>query len=219
MLIGCGSVAVSLQSCHSQLTLHARIIPNAFCEAAPEDEQVMLETCRGIWFSINWMKSSSRCFHYTDNAPRFKTRWWGFTDQSIIIIIIITTISDVCEGYLQLYTWNKTMFLGYMLLQLLYSYNLWYTSCYFSRCVFYNSTLLVLAEMCAQRTVWLLSVPPLFHAFPVCSSGVLHIILRWFQFLLSLTFLHSNCAVFLFWGLCTCTLGVLAFFLYHISVS
>jgi hypothetical protein len=34
----------------------------------PEDEQVMLETCRGPWFSINWMKSVSRWFHYTD-AP------------------------------------------------------------------------------------------------------------------------------------------------------
>jgi hypothetical protein len=32
----------------------------------PEDEQVMLETCRGTWFSINWMKSVSRWFHYTD---------------------------------------------------------------------------------------------------------------------------------------------------------
>jgi hypothetical protein len=32
----------------------------------PEDEQVMLETCRGPWFSINWMKSASRWFHYTD---------------------------------------------------------------------------------------------------------------------------------------------------------
>jgi hypothetical protein len=26
----------------------------------------MLETCRGTWFSINWMKSASRWFHYTD---------------------------------------------------------------------------------------------------------------------------------------------------------
>jgi hypothetical protein len=26
----------------------------------------MLETCRGLWFSINWMKSASSWFHYTD---------------------------------------------------------------------------------------------------------------------------------------------------------
>jgi hypothetical protein len=26
----------------------------------------MLETCRGSWCSINWIKSSSRWFHYTD---------------------------------------------------------------------------------------------------------------------------------------------------------
>jgi hypothetical protein len=31
-----------------------------------EDKQVMLETCTGSWFSINWMRSASRCFHYMD---------------------------------------------------------------------------------------------------------------------------------------------------------
>jgi hypothetical protein len=44
----------------------ARNIPNAVCEAPPEDEQVMLETCRGPWFSVNLMQSASRWFHYTD---------------------------------------------------------------------------------------------------------------------------------------------------------
>jgi hypothetical protein len=47
MSVVCGMVAVKLQSCLSQLTLYARNIPNAACEAPPEDEQVMLETCRG----------------------------------------------------------------------------------------------------------------------------------------------------------------------------
>jgi hypothetical protein len=28
--------------------------------------QVMLETCRGRWFWINWTKSASRWFHHTD---------------------------------------------------------------------------------------------------------------------------------------------------------
>jgi hypothetical protein len=37
---------VSLQSGHSQLTLYARNIPSAVCVASPEDEQVMLETCK-----------------------------------------------------------------------------------------------------------------------------------------------------------------------------
>jgi hypothetical protein len=31
----------------SQLTLHARNIPSVVCVEPPEDEQVMLETCRG----------------------------------------------------------------------------------------------------------------------------------------------------------------------------
>jgi hypothetical protein len=43
----CATIVVKLQSWHSQLTLHARIIPTAVCEAPPEDEEVLLETCRG----------------------------------------------------------------------------------------------------------------------------------------------------------------------------
>jgi hypothetical protein len=75
MSVGCGTVAVSLQPCHSRavklqtchspLTLYARSIPNPVCVTPPEDEQVMLETCGGPWFSINWMKGASRWFHYT----------------------------------------------------------------------------------------------------------------------------------------------------------
>jgi hypothetical protein len=41
---GCGTV--SLHLCHTQLTLYARNIPITVCVAPPEDEQVMLETCR-----------------------------------------------------------------------------------------------------------------------------------------------------------------------------
>jgi hypothetical protein len=65
MSVGCGTVVFSLQACHSQLT-HARYLPCAFCVASPEDEQVMLEICRGLWFSINWMKSAPLWFNYTD---------------------------------------------------------------------------------------------------------------------------------------------------------
>jgi hypothetical protein len=46
MSVGCATIAVKLQSCHSQLT-YARNIPSAVFDAPPEDEQVMLETCRG----------------------------------------------------------------------------------------------------------------------------------------------------------------------------
>jgi hypothetical protein len=60
-LQSCGTVEVSLQ-----LTLYACSIPNAVCVSRTEDEQVMLETCRGHCFSINWMKCASRWFHYID---------------------------------------------------------------------------------------------------------------------------------------------------------
>jgi hypothetical protein len=38
---------------------------SATVQQPPEDEQVMLERCRGLWFSTNWMKSKSRWFHYS----------------------------------------------------------------------------------------------------------------------------------------------------------
>jgi hypothetical protein len=66
MSVGCATIAVSLQTWHSQFTLYSRNIQNAVCVSPPEDEQVMLETRTGSWFSINWMKSASRWFHYTD---------------------------------------------------------------------------------------------------------------------------------------------------------
>jgi hypothetical protein len=60
------TIAVKLKLWHSQLTLYARNIPNAVCITPPKDEQVMLETCRCPWFSINWMRSASRWFHRSD---------------------------------------------------------------------------------------------------------------------------------------------------------
>jgi hypothetical protein len=37
-----------------------------FCVAPPENEQVMLETFRGHYFVINWIKFASRWFYSTD---------------------------------------------------------------------------------------------------------------------------------------------------------
>jgi hypothetical protein len=54
----------------SQQTIHASNIPSADCVSAPEYEQVMLETWRVPWFSINWITSSSRWFHYIDLLGR-----------------------------------------------------------------------------------------------------------------------------------------------------
>jgi hypothetical protein len=64
MSVGCGTVALRLQPCHSrandsnratavQLTLYPRKILNSVCTAPPEDQQVMLETCGGLQFSKN----------------------------------------------------------------------------------------------------------------------------------------------------------------------
>jgi hypothetical protein len=46
--------------------LHQDWSGTAVCVVPPEDEQVMLETCWGPWFLINWIKSASHWFHYTD---------------------------------------------------------------------------------------------------------------------------------------------------------
>jgi hypothetical protein len=44
MSVGCASIAVSLQSWHSQLTSYVHNIPSAVCGAPPEEKQVNLET-------------------------------------------------------------------------------------------------------------------------------------------------------------------------------
>jgi hypothetical protein len=45
-------------SWHSQLKSYARNKSSGVCVAPSEDEQVMLETCRGLWFSI---KLNEKC--------------------------------------------------------------------------------------------------------------------------------------------------------------
>jgi hypothetical protein len=70
--VDCGTVAVQLKPCN---------ILNVVCLAPPEDEQVMLETCRGPRFSINWMKSASRWFHYTDILWRTISKTFKFVLQ------------------------------------------------------------------------------------------------------------------------------------------
>jgi hypothetical protein len=57
---------MKLQPWHSQLTLYACNIPSVVCAGPPEDEQGMFETRRGSRFLINWIKSASRWFHFTD---------------------------------------------------------------------------------------------------------------------------------------------------------
>jgi hypothetical protein len=77
--INCSSSRGAAQTaCHSQLKLYARNIPNTVCSASPENEQIMFETCRGPWFSINLMKSTSRWFHYTDKL-------WGTVSKTLNI--------------------------------------------------------------------------------------------------------------------------------------
>jgi hypothetical protein len=44
MSVGCATI---VSGGPAQPTLYARNIPNAVCVAPPEDEKVMLETCRG----------------------------------------------------------------------------------------------------------------------------------------------------------------------------
>jgi hypothetical protein len=52
-------------------------MPTAKGGAPPEDEQVLLETCRGPEFLMGCMKSASRWFHCTD-IP------WGTVNKTII---------------------------------------------------------------------------------------------------------------------------------------
>jgi hypothetical protein len=79
---------------------YARNIPSAVCVAPPENEQVMLKTWRSPWFSINWMKSASRWFHYTENLGS-RNSWklldYGFRYKGIGVQLL-KGCSDVSLG-------------------------------------------------------------------------------------------------------------------------
>jgi hypothetical protein len=80
-----GRATIAVQSWRSQLT-YARNIPIAICVAPPEDEQVMLETYRGPWFSVNWMKSASRWFHYTEGT---EVGWWDYLQAQLVEYVTV----------------------------------------------------------------------------------------------------------------------------------
>ena len=63
------------------------------------------------------------------------------------------------------------------ILQLFCTYNLWYMWCYFPSWFFCTFTLL-LSEVCVQCPLSLVSVVPIFRAFPACCSGIFWVILR-----------------------------------------
>jgi hypothetical protein len=74
---------------------------------------------------------------------------------------------------------------------ILYDYSIYY----FPWLTFSPFTL-VLPQICVQFPVWLFSVVPLCHAFPVCCSSIFWMIFRWFHsfliFIVSHLFLRST---------------------------
>ena len=78
---------------------------------------------------------------------------------------------------------------------------------------------LALSVVRVQCPIWLFSVVPLFRALPVCCSGIVWMILRWFQlFRTSRLLLGSTCSEFLLWGLYILEYSLLLLF-YHMSIS
>jgi hypothetical protein len=73
---------------------HASSIASGVCLAPSEDEQVMLETCSGFQFTMNWIKRASRRFHCTERfllffntvEPRFTNlirSWRPFVNRNV----------------------------------------------------------------------------------------------------------------------------------------
>jgi hypothetical protein len=59
MSVGCTRMEASASILVQPTDITACVVP-------PEDTQVMLETCRGPKLLINWIKSTSHWFYYTD---------------------------------------------------------------------------------------------------------------------------------------------------------
>ena len=101
---------------------------------------------------------------------------------------------------------KQTVSLGCTVLWLFCSYAVWHVQWYAPWWMFCTFAL-ALSAVCVQCPVWLYCVVPCFGALPVCCSGIVWIILGWFQLplllLVSLFFyiqrtlcFHSNVLVF-----------------------
>jgi hypothetical protein len=99
--IACVLCHLAVARCHSQLTLYAWNIPNAVCVAPPENEQVMLETCRGSWCYINWMKSASRWFYYTEIlwCTISKTNGLKCLGCFMLLSCLLFSTANICDLY------------------------------------------------------------------------------------------------------------------------
>jgi hypothetical protein len=53
--------------------------------------------------------------------------------------------------------------------------------------------ILALSAVCVQRPIWLFVVVPRLRAFPVCCSGIVWVILKWFQLPLLFAFTFHMC--------------------------
>jgi hypothetical protein len=63
---GTTQTALGIQRAYNESYIIRTQYTKSRCVTPPEDEQVMLETCRGTEFLINWIKSASHWFNYTD---------------------------------------------------------------------------------------------------------------------------------------------------------
>ena len=123
-------------------------------------------------------------------------------DEVAFVIVIVIICYHHYAGYLQLCTWNKTAFLRYIALQ--HSVVTIYGT---RNAVSYDKSFLLLENYFPQYVCiaqcGFFSVVPRIRALPRCCSGTVWMLLWCFELplllLISLTFLHSTCAVFLLW--------------------
>jgi hypothetical protein len=66
----------------------------------------MFETCRGPWFSINWMKSASRWFPYTDIL------WCTVSKTLSIPVNILLIVSNLCRDGISVDVRSKAWICG-----------------------------------------------------------------------------------------------------------
>jgi hypothetical protein len=92
--ITCSSSGFAAHTAFGIMRAYNSNIPNAVCVAPPKDEQVMLETCRGPWFSINWMKNTYRWFFsntsFATTLP-FDAKWYWILKTKTTIFFVMKT--------------------------------------------------------------------------------------------------------------------------------
>jgi hypothetical protein len=113
----------------------------------------------------------------------------GMSDIHLLLLLLLLlssfcyycySLSPLCWVF-TIINLKHAMLLGYRVLQVFFSYNLWHISCYF-RCWMFRTSSSVLSKVCVQCTTWRLSLVSVKLLRYFLNDFEMIIVVRWYNF-------------------------------------